>query len=160
MFLVFCTLILWSLFAQLVRSQHLIMDSSIGAVTHNTSSAGFHMADFSSFLSHLTDAVSAAWPDRFATRYRNVKVLLMGWDKDDLNLQDQVRSLESVFRGLYHYDTEYWKIPSRRSSVELSRKVANLVDAHGQEGNLLILYYGGHARPSEQPGGSPVWAAR
>ncbi|EAQ88798.1 hypothetical protein CHGG_05417 [Chaetomium globosum CBS 148.51] len=117
------------------------------------------MADFSSFLSHLTDAVSAAWPDRFSTRYRKVKVLLMTWDKDDLGVETEVRNLESVFRGLYHYDTEYWKIPSRRSAVEVSRKVADLVDAHGQEGNLLILYYGGHARASEQPGGSPVWAA-
>ncbi|KAK3296438.1 uncharacterized protein B0H64DRAFT_417841 [Chaetomium fimeti] len=133
--------------------------SSIKTTTHDTSSAGFHMADFSSFLSQLTDAVSAAWPDRFATRYRKVKVLLMSWDKDDLGLETEVRNLESVFRGLYHYDTEYWKIPSRRSAVEVSRKVADLVDAHGQEGNLLILYYGGHARPSEQPGGSPVWAA-
>jgi hypothetical protein len=133
---------------------------SVTAATHNSSSAGFQMADFSSYLSHLTDAVSAAWPDGVATRYRNVKVLLMSWDRDSLDFQDQVKSLESVFRGLYHYDTEYWKIPSRRSAVELSRKVANLVDAHGQEGNLLILYYGGHARPSEQSGGSPVWAAK
>lgn len=134
--------------------------SSIKTTTHDTSSAGFHMADFSSFLSHLTDAVSAAWPDRFATRYRKVKVLLMTWEKDDLGVETEVRNLESVFRGLYHYDTEYWKIPSRRSAVEVSRKVADLVDAHGQEGNLLILYYGGHARPSEQHGGGPVWAAK
>ncbi|KAL2140153.1 hypothetical protein VTI28DRAFT_4202 [Corynascus sepedonium] len=117
------------------------------------------MADFSSLLSHLTDAVTAAWPDRFTMRYRKVKVLLMSWDRDDLEVEPEARKLESVFRGLYHYDTEYWKIPSRRSAVELSRKVADLVDEHGQEGNLLILYYGGHARPSEQPGGSPVWAA-
>ncbi|KAL2189199.1 hypothetical protein L209DRAFT_763766 [Thermothelomyces heterothallicus CBS 203.75] len=127
--------------------------------THDTSSAGFHMADFSSFLSYLSDAVTAAWPDRFATRYRKVKVLLMSWDRDDLGIEPEARKLEAVFRGLYHYDTEYWKIPSRRSAVELSRKVADLVDEHGQEGNLLILYYAGHARPSEQPGGSPVWAA-
>lgn len=162
MFLVIYTLIVCFLFAQLTLAQPFldIMDSSMRAATHNTSSAGFHMADFSSFLSHLSDAVSAAWPSGFPTRYRRVKVLLMSWDKDDLDLHDQIRSLESVFRGLYHYDTEYWKIPSRRSAVELSRKVANLVDAHGQEGNLLVLYYGGHARPNEQAGGSPVWAAK
>jgi hypothetical protein len=118
------------------------------------------MADFSTFLSHLTDAASAAWPDRFAARYSKVKVLLMSWDKDDIGVEQEVRNLEAVFRGLYHYETEYWKIPSRRPAVELSRKVADLVDAHGQEGNLLILYYGGHTRSSEQPGGSPVWAAR
>lgn len=83
----------------------------------------------------------------------------MSWDKDDLGVEPEARKLEAVFRSLYHYDTEYWKIPSRRSAVELSRKVADLVDEYGQEGNLLVLYYAGHARASEQPGGSPVWAA-
>ena len=118
------------------------------------------MSDFSSLLSHLTDAASAAWPDKFAARYKKVKVLLMSWDKEDTGVEPEVRNLEAVFRGLYHYDTEYWRIPSRRSAVELSRKVADLVDEHGREGNLLILYYGGHARSSEQAGGGPVWAAR
>lgn len=153
-------LILLSLSVQVVNSQGLNMVSTLKTTTHDASLAGFHMADFSSFLSHLTDAVTAAWPDRFTMRYRKVKVLLMSWDRDDLEVEPEARKLESVFRGLYHYDTEYWKIPSRRSAVELSRKVADLVDEHGQEGNLLILYYGGHARPSEQPGGSPVWAAK
>ncbi|KAJ4287033.1 hypothetical protein N0V88_007797 [Collariella sp. IMI 366227] len=135
------------------------MASSIHTFTHDTSSAGFHIPDFTSFLSHLTDAVSAAWPDKFATRYTKVTVLLMSWDKDDLELEHEIRQLESVFRGLYHYDTEYWKIPSKRTVVELSRKVADLGDIHGQEGSLLIVYYGGHARLSDQSGGSPVWAA-
>ena len=84
----------------------------------------------------------------------------MSWDKDDLGVEAEIRTLESVFRGLYHYNTEYWRIPSKRSAVELSRKVANLVDAYGQNGTLLILYYGGHARPNEQPGGGPVWVAK
>ncbi|KAL2130282.1 hypothetical protein VTI74DRAFT_6676 [Chaetomium olivicolor] len=133
--------------------------ASIKTLTHDISSAGFHIPDFTSFLSHLTDAVSAAWPDKFATRYKKVKVLLMSWDKDDLGLEPDIRQLESVFRGLYHYDAEYWKIPSKRTVVEVSRKVADLGDAHGQEGNLLIVYYGGQTRPSDQAGGSVVWAA-
>lgn len=136
------------------------MDSSITAPTHDTSSAAFHIPDFSSLLSHLTDAVSAAWPDRFNARYRKVKVLLMSWEKDDLGVEAEIRQLESVFSGLYHYDTETWKIPSKRPAVDLSRKIADLVDAYDREGNLLILYYGGHARPNEQPGGSPVWQAK
>ena len=84
----------------------------------------------------------------------------MSWEKDDSDVDAEIRPLESVFRGLYHYDTECWKIPSKRSAFELSRKIADLVDANGQEGNLLILYYGGHARPNENPGGSPVWVAK
>lgn len=132
---------------------------STPSTTHDTASAGFHIADFSSFLALLTDAVSAAWPDRVPTRYRKVRVLLLSWEKDDADFDAEIRPLESVFAGLYHYDTECWKIPSRRSAFELSRKIADLVDADGHDGNLLIVYYGGHARPSEQPNGSPVWAA-
>ncbi|KAL2017772.1 hypothetical protein VTK56DRAFT_1690 [Thermocarpiscus australiensis] len=135
------------------------MNPSISAGTNYASSAAFHLTDFSTLLSYLTDAASAAWADKYATRYRYVKVLLMSWEKDDLDVEVEIGPLESVFRGLYHYDTERWKIPSRRPTVEVSRKVADLVETHGREGNLLIFYYGGHARPNEQPGGSPVWVA-
>lgn len=160
MFLVVCALLVFSLFAQFARPHTCAMDPSIRTATHDTSSAAFHIADFSSFLVHLSEAVAAAWPDKLAARYREVKVLLMSWEKDDLDVESDVRSLEAVFRGLYHYGTEHFRIPSKRSAVELSRKVTGLVDSYDQEGNLLILYYAGHSRPSEQPGGSPVWAAK
>ncbi|KAK4176795.1 hypothetical protein QBC36DRAFT_300835 [Triangularia setosa] len=151
-------LIIISIFTQIVQAQTSTMDS-ITQETHDTTAAGYHIADFPTFLSHLTDAVSAAWSDRLSTRYRKVKVLLMSWEQDDLGVDDEVKPLASVFRGLYHYDTEIWKIPTRRATVEFSKKVTNLVDTYGQEGNLLIFYYGGHARPNEQAGGSPVWVA-
>lgn len=160
MFVFICTLVMFSLFAQLILAQSTMDTSTITALTHDTSSAAFHIADFSSLLSHLTDAVAAAWPDRLTARYGKVKVLLMSWERDDLGVEAEIRPLEAVLRGLYHYDTEMWKIPSKRPAVELSRKIADLVDAYGREGNLLIFYYAGHARPSEQPGGGPVWAAK
>ncbi|KAL1835952.1 hypothetical protein VTJ49DRAFT_5844 [Mycothermus thermophilus] len=121
------------------------------------------MADFPSFLCQLTDAVSAAFPDSASVpHYQSVKVLLMSWDRDDdPQIHEDLRALESVFHGLYNYNTESWKIPSRRSAVELSRKVADVLDTHGREGNLVILYYIGYARPSttDQSTGSPIWAA-
>jgi hypothetical protein len=159
MFSLACILIIFSLFARFVLSQP-AMESSITSPTHDTSSAGYCIPDFSSLLSHLTDAVSAAWPDRYGARYKQVKVLLMSWEKDDLGVEAELRPLEAVFRGLYHYDTEIWTIPSKRPAPGLSRKIAELVDTYGQEGNLIILYYGGHARPNEQPGGSAVWVAK
>lgn len=131
------------------------------STTHDTSASAFHIPDLNSLLSHLTDAVSAAWPDRQNLRsYKKVKVILMSWENDDLNVDAEISPLLSVFRGLYHYDAESWKIPSRRPAVELSRKVADVVDTYGREGNLLIFYYAGHARPNDQPGGSPVWVAK
>ncbi|KAL2272002.1 hypothetical protein VTJ83DRAFT_1373 [Remersonia thermophila] len=121
------------------------------------------MTDFPSFLCQLSDAVSAAWPDGSSVpHYQSVKVLLMSWDReDDPQVHQDLRALESVFHGLYNYDTESWRIPSRRSAVELSRKVADVLDVHGREGNLVILYYIGYARPAtgDQRSSSPIWAA-
>ncbi|KAK0703953.1 hypothetical protein B0T26DRAFT_794513 [Lasiosphaeria miniovina] len=84
----------------------------------------------------------------------------MSWEDDDLGVDAEIKPLMSIFGALYHYDTKTWKIPSRRPAIELSRKIATLIDNFGKEGNLIILYYAGHARPNEQAGGSPVWTAR
>ncbi|KAK0736471.1 hypothetical protein B0T21DRAFT_367008 [Apiosordaria backusii] len=127
--------------------------------SHDSAATGHHIANLSTFVSHLTDAVSEAWPARFSTGYRTVKVLLISWEQDDLGVDAEIRPLASVFSTLYHYDTEVWKIPTARAAMELSKKVTNVLDAYGHEGNLLIIYYGGHARLGEQPGGSPIWAA-
>ncbi|KAK3339728.1 hypothetical protein B0T25DRAFT_618264 [Lasiosphaeria hispida] len=134
------------------------MDSA--SATHDTSKASFHLPDLPSLLSHLNGAIAAAWPQETPTPYKRVKVLLMSWDQSDLDIEAELTPLVSVLQGLYHYDTESWKIPSRRSAAELSRKVSDLVTEYNQEGSLLIFYYLGHSKPSEQAGGSPVWFAK
>ncbi|KAK3313608.1 hypothetical protein B0H66DRAFT_566617 [Apodospora peruviana] len=135
------------------------MDPTVTTTTHDTSAAAYHIPTFSHLVSQLNDAVEATWPERPSATYTRVKVLLMSWEKDDLGVESETQALSSIFQGLYNYDVESWKIPSRRPAIELSRKIADLIDTYGREGNLLIFYYGGHARPNEQAGGSPVWVA-
>lgn len=84
----------------------------------------------------------------------------MSWEKDDLDVENDIKPLASIFQGLCHFDTEVWKIPIRRSAAELSSKIASIIEADGREENLIILYYGGHARPNDQAGGRPVWFAK
>ncbi|KAK0704464.1 hypothetical protein B0H67DRAFT_497304 [Lasiosphaeris hirsuta] len=130
------------------------------SATHDTSKASFHLPDLTSLLSHLNDAITAAWPKEAPTPYKRVKVLLISWDQSDLDIEAELTPLISILQGLYHYDTESWKIPSRRSAAELSRKVSDLVTEYNQEGSLLVFYYLGHSKPSDQAGGSPVWFAK
>ncbi|KAK1751401.1 hypothetical protein QBC47DRAFT_464121 [Echria macrotheca] len=118
-----------------------------------------HLPNLSSLLSHLTGAVNAAWPTTPRPVYKKVKVLLMSWEKDDLDIDSEIKPLASLFQGLYRFETETWKIPIRRSAAELTRKVGSIVETDGKEGNLLVFYYGGHARANEQAAGRPVWVA-
>ncbi|KAK4198018.1 hypothetical protein QBC40DRAFT_96539 [Triangularia verruculosa] len=127
--------------------------------TQDNATAGDQVAQYPGFVSQLTDAVSKAWPKRFSTGYSAVKVLLISWENDDLDVDDEIRPLTSVLSHLYHYDVEVWKIPTTKPSIRLSTKVTSLLEGHGNEGNLVIIYYAGHARVSEQPGGSNIWAA-
>ncbi|KAK4449006.1 hypothetical protein QBC34DRAFT_380855 [Podospora aff. communis PSN243] len=127
--------------------------------THDTASASFRLPDFSTFLTHVTDATKAAWPEKLQTEYKKVKVLMMSWENDDLEVETEMKPLASVFQGLYQFDTEIWRIPLRRSGAELSRKIANVVRTEGQHGNLIIFYYGGHAKANEHVAGRPVWFA-
>lgn len=110
-------------------------------------------------MKQLAEASSAAWPATPAP-YNKVKVFLMSWEKDDLDTDTELACLASIFQGLYHYDTESWKIPLRRSAAELSRKIASVIEADGKEGNLIIFYYTGHARANEHLDGRPVWFAK
>ncbi len=129
--------------------------------THDTTSASSHLPDFPSLLSHLSDAVAAASTNASeATKYQNVKALFLSWDKDDLDVASQMAPLIALLKGVYHYDTDAWKIPSRRTAAELYRKLTEFVKANGQEGNLLIIYYGGHAKANERAVGGSTWFAK
>jgi len=152
--------IVTSLFTQGNKSLPPKMDSAVVDATHNAASASFRLPDFSTFLTHITDATAAAWPSEPRTEYQKVKVLLMSWENDDLEIETEIKPLASVFQGLYQFDTETWKIPLRRSGAELSRKIASTIRTEGQQGNLVIFYYGGHARANEHVAGRPIWFAK
>ncbi|KAK0738689.1 hypothetical protein B0T18DRAFT_333187, partial [Schizothecium vesticola] len=126
--------------------------------TSSAPSAPARLPDLPTLTKKLAEASSAAWPAT-PTPYNKVKVFLMSWEKDDLDTDTELACLASIFQGLYHFDTESWKIPLRRSAAELSRKIASVIEADGKDGNLIIFYYTGHARANEHPDGRPVWFA-
>ena len=128
--------------------------------THGTQSPSSNLPDFPTLLSHLSDAANAAWPSQPPAQYSRVKVLLMSWENDDLEFGEELKPLAALFEGQYHFDTETWKIPLRRSAAELSRKIASIVRTDGQAGTLLVFYYGGHARANDHVGGRPIWFAK
>ncbi|KAK4139638.1 uncharacterized protein C8A04DRAFT_32864 [Dichotomopilus funicola] len=111
------------------------------------------LPNFSTLLTHLTTATTTAYPKHDVSPYSTVKVLLLTWDTSvaEPARDREARDLEALFRGVYCYETEYWTIPARRAAVEVSRKVAGVLDGCGK-GDLVVVYYGGWAK-----GG--VWAA-
>ncbi|KAK1828803.1 hypothetical protein QBC39DRAFT_415772 [Podospora conica] len=133
-------------------------DTMTATPTPSAPPAPPRLPDLPTLTKQLGEAASAACPAT-PTPYNKVKVFLMSWEKDDLDTDTELACLASIFQGLYHFDTESWKIPLRRSAGELSRKIASVIDADGKDGNLIIFYYTGHSRPNEHPDGRPVWFA-
>ena len=52
--------------------------------------------------------------------------------------------LQNVFRDTYRYETEEWKIPSRRSHNLLAFELMRFLEKYERKDSLLIVYYGGH----------------
>ena len=98
------------------------------------------------------------WDCQF--RYKAVYALLLTWEGDDGNikvLQHGAWSIEATLRETYKYDTCLWKIPRRKPAREITHILSQFLKANDAAGNLVVVYYGGHALPSAQPGGAPLW---
>lgn len=72
-----------------------------------------------------------------------VHVLLLRWKEDDLNVAIELEGLAKVFQT-YNFTTETFLIPSANSQRELTKRVLNFLEHYDREGNLLVVYYGGH----------------
>jgi hypothetical protein len=127
--------------------------------SHDTAFAGFHVTQ-TSFLTQLDLAVRAAWATRDGCKYADVKVMLLSWESDDLGVSDEVSALESVFRDIYHFDVEWWKIPDKSPGRHATKKVIEFVEGGNDPDTLLILYYAGHAASNPHQGGLPSWVAK
>ena len=75
-----------------------------------------HLESFEEFFEHLNRAAKTVLP-RTSRRYRDVVVLLLRWQDDDLGTETEVTDLECVFRDMYHYRTERYLIPSSDSAT-------------------------------------------
>lgn len=108
--------------------------------SYDTASTGYHVTQ-ASLLLRLDLAVQASWAARNRSKYVDVKILLMTWS-DDLGVERELQALLSVFRDLYGFDCEYWKIPDRDSGREATKKVISHIEgASSNPDNLFIFYY-------------------
>ena len=107
----------------------------------------------------MQDKVDKSIQSRHASRpkspYNSVKVLLLQWEEDNLKVNDEVTELDKVLHNKCNFNTQPWKIPSVDPEDALIRRILDFKKGKSA-GDLLILYYGGHA------GGNPeqcIWSA-
>lgn len=110
--------------------------------THDISCVDFHLKDLEKFGHCLEEAANAAFP-RGLSRYNEVHVLLLSWEDDNLGVIEEVLELQGVFRHVYLYDVEEWKIPSTHSYKALRKQISRFLDEFEQPNSLLIVYYAG-----------------
>lgn len=92
-----------------------------------------------------------------APSYSPVNVLLLTWERNDLNNEPVTKNLMQVFEDRFGYDTELWTIPRHDSLEALRSKVTAFSAANDAEENLMIVYYNGHGDISTR--GHNYWQA-
>ena len=97
------------------------------------------------FAKDLNQALKTSFPTG-PNPHTAVYVLLLRWAEDDLGVQFESSALRKVFETQFRFDVEEWQIPSLNSTRALQKKLYGFQDAHQSETELLIVYYGGHAK--------------
>ena len=110
--------------------------------THDISCVDFHLKNLDKFGQCLEEAANAAFP-KGSSRYKEIHVLLLSWEDDNLGVLTEVLELYDVFRHVYHYDVEDWGIPSDHSYKALRKQITAFLDEYEDKDSLLIVYYGG-----------------
>ena len=52
--------------------------------------------------------------------------------------------LERIFRDLFHFEIQNFRIPSFKSDTALLDAVSRFAHEYNSPDNLMIIYYGGH----------------
>ena len=77
--------------------------------------------------------------------YKEVHILLLSWEDDDLGVFDEVIELEDVFRKDYGYHSvRRWEIPTLKPYSKLEDELYLFRKDHSSNDNLLIVYYASH----------------
>lgn len=107
-----------------------------------------HHIGFEKFAESLQAAAKAAFPNQNKSRYSKVSVLLLSWEDEDpkLPVSMEVDKLEHIFRDLYGFQTELWRIPDQNSHLKVNQKIIDLISSEDDpKQHLFIVYYAGHA---------------
>ncbi|KAI4197743.1 MAG: hypothetical protein LQ350_005718 [Teloschistes chrysophthalmus] len=114
------------------------------ARTHDISLIDYHVTDVETLGKVLNNAIAAACPRSGEPRYKEVYVLLLSWEEDDLGVDAEIDDLEVVFRDIYGYNTGRWKIPSSTSHNALVFRLMQSLSHFESSEKLFITYYAGH----------------
>lgn len=117
--------------------------------THDISRISYHIKDLETFGETLTRAAAAAFPNQGKTRYRNVYVLLLCWEEDNLGVAVELQELDEVLSQTYHFQTQAWRIPSANAHNALAFQLMDFLRNHDDRENLLMIYYGGHGEMND-----------
>jgi hypothetical protein len=98
---------------------------------------------FTNWSKALEGEVKTAWDGRLGSQYRGVKVLLVQWVSDDLNVNPELDWLRQIFEYAYEYEVSRFSIPDSQPSIALSVELAKFMGDHNPN-TLLIFYYNGH----------------
>lgn len=71
---------------------------------------------------------------------------LIRWEEDELQVEHEINHLYDVFNKWYGFNTEIWLIPSVAPQIKLTRETCDFLQKFDAEGNLFIVYYGGHGK--------------
>lgn len=97
----------------------------------------------------LQSAARALFPNDSKSRYTTVTVLIISWEDEDPNLPVslEISRLVDVFRRVYQFEVDEWKIPSHNSHFFVNQRIMNFIaPTHDDKEHLKIVYYAGHAR--------------
>jgi hypothetical protein len=106
------------------------------------------------FGSSLHAAAQALFPHQNRARYTKVYVLLARWETEpELSVSKDISRLFTVFRDLYLFDTEIWKISDEGSQAEADKRVEDFIQlGDNSEDHLKIVCYAGNCLTTETRG--------
>jgi hypothetical protein len=81
--------------------------------------------------------------------YTHVAVLVLYWEKGDLNVHDEIKGLVDIFENQFNYSVEHGPLKGPYANTHINKLVASFVHTHNGPGTLMIVYYAGHGRPGE-----------
>ena len=110
---------------------------------------------------YILDGAGRRWLQHWPlSKYHRVQVLLVQWEDEDLNVDEEVKRLEAVFscdypEG-YNFLTQRYSIPNDNPEDKLAVQLLDFRKGVTDQ-DLMIVYYAGHAGGSTQ---KCIWAAK
>lgn len=93
--------------------------------------------------------------------YKGISVLVLYFEDSDTGFKEEALRVGELFAIDFHYEVEYYAIPSDHSHRRLDTKINAFLDDHGEPDHLMIIHYGGHGDPNDDNAQEKlaIWAA-